>query len=334
MRSSDFHLVKCSGLRGLNVCLLTPLPWGARVWALPVLTVLAPSFGWAKQQGRRHKEGTVWARQAVLQLAHWLPNYPLICLGKSGYAVLTLLAATRAHTTWLTRLRLDAVLYEPAPERVPSRRSRPRVKSARLPGLAQVAAAASTNWLALTLPADARGQARQMELATSTALWYSTGTAVPVRWVLVRPVGESQGDIQALLSTDLALEAATILTTYALRWALEVTFTQVRAHLWTWKHSGRGPSWLLPAPPPMPLGLFSLVTLLVNRLHARGLLRAQACAWYHKQAHTFRDAPAAVRRYLWAETLFDNSPADPILLKIPHHQLRIWQQALAWAAQG
>ena len=70
---------------------------------------------------------------------------------------------------------------------------------------------------------------------------------------------------------------------------------------------------------PVLLGLFSLVTLLANRLHARGLLWAPACAWYHKQAPTFRDALAAVRRYLWAETLFDNSPADTVLLKIPRH---------------
>ncbi|MGI4869648.1 MAG: transposase [Janthinobacterium lividum] len=47
---------------------------------------------------------------------------------------------------------------------------------------------------------------------------------------------------------------------------------------------------------------------------------------------TFSDALAAVRRYLWAETSFDNSPTDTILLKIPCHQLRIWQEALAWAA--
>ena len=150
VRSSESHLVKCSGLRWLSVCLLTPLPWAARVWALPVLTLLAPSAGWAKGQGRRHKKVTDWARQAVLQLARWLPARPLICLGESGYAVLALLAATRAHTTWLTRLRLDAALYEPAPKRVPGQRGRPRVKGTRLSGLAQVAAAATTSWQALT----------------------------------------------------------------------------------------------------------------------------------------------------------------------------------------
>jgi len=331
VRSSESHLVKCSGLRWLSVCLLTPLPWAARVWALPVLTLLAPSAGWAKAQGRRHKKVTDWARQAVLQLARWLPARPLICLGDSGYAVLALLAATRAHTTWLTRLRLDAALYEPAPKRVPGQRGRPRVKGTRLSGLAQVAAAATTSWQALTLPADARGQARQVELATGTALWYSAGTAVPIRWVLVRPAGVAQATPQAFLSTDLALEAAAIVTTYAQRWALEVTFAQVRAHLGV-ETQRQWTDLAIARTTPVLLGLFSLVTLLANRLHARGLLRAQACAWYQKQAPTFSDALAAVRRYLWAETLFDSSPNDTVLLKIPRHQLHIWQEALAWAA--
>ena len=84
VRSSAAHLVKCSGLRWLSVCLLTPLPWATRVWALPVLTMLAPSAGWAQARGRRHKKVTDWARQAVKQLARWLPGRQLICLGDSG----------------------------------------------------------------------------------------------------------------------------------------------------------------------------------------------------------------------------------------------------------
>ena len=171
VRSSEAHLVKCSGLRWLCVCLLTPLPWAARVWTLPVLTVLAPSAGWATARGRRHKTVTDWARQAVRQLARWLPGRRLICLGDSGYAVLSLLAATRAQTRWLTRLRRDAALVEPAPTRQPGQPGRSRVKGARLPGLAQVAAAATTGWQVLPLPADARGPTRQIEVATGTALW-------------------------------------------------------------------------------------------------------------------------------------------------------------------
>jgi hypothetical protein len=43
VRSSHSHLVKASGLRWLSLMLLAPIPWAQRVWALPFLTVLAPS---------------------------------------------------------------------------------------------------------------------------------------------------------------------------------------------------------------------------------------------------------------------------------------------------
>ncbi len=43
VRSSHSHFVKASGLRWLGLMLLAPIPWAQRVWALPFLTVLAPS---------------------------------------------------------------------------------------------------------------------------------------------------------------------------------------------------------------------------------------------------------------------------------------------------
>ena len=42
-RSSRSFFVKSSGLRWISMMLLAPIPWAGRVWALPFLTVLAPS---------------------------------------------------------------------------------------------------------------------------------------------------------------------------------------------------------------------------------------------------------------------------------------------------
>lgn len=82
-----------------------------------------------------------------------------------------------------------------------------------------------------------------------------------------------------MLSTDLALEVAAIVTTYARRWALEVTFAQVWAYLGV-ETQRQWSDFAIIRTTPVLLGLFSRVTLLANRLHARGQLRAQACAWY------------------------------------------------------
>ena len=67
------------------------VPWAGRHWALPVLTVLAPSTRYCQQQGRRHKKLTGWARQMILQLRRWLPQRPLVLVGDNAYAVLDLL---------------------------------------------------------------------------------------------------------------------------------------------------------------------------------------------------------------------------------------------------
>src|SRR3954468_21125095 len=88
VRSSHGHFVKVSGLRWLSVMLLAPIPWAGGVWALPFLSVLAPSERYATKRGQRHKTltdwarqvgrarlgapGAAWARQVLLQTARWL----------------------------------------------------------------------------------------------------------------------------------------------------------------------------------------------------------------------------------------------------------------------
>ena len=66
VRSSKAFFVKTSGLRWLSLMLLVPIAWAGRVWALPFLTVLAPSSGIAGSVVG-HKMLTDWARQIALQ---------------------------------------------------------------------------------------------------------------------------------------------------------------------------------------------------------------------------------------------------------------------------
>ena len=115
VRSSHGHFVKASGLRWLSLMLVVPIPWARRPWALPFLTVLAPSERDARRRGRRHKRLTDWARQALLQTARWLPGRRVVVVADSGFAALELLAAVRRRAAVVTRLRLDARLFDPPP---------------------------------------------------------------------------------------------------------------------------------------------------------------------------------------------------------------------------
>ena len=74
VRSSGSHFVKASGLRWIALMWLTPIPWAHRVWALPFLTVLAPSERYYATKKRMAKNLTDWARQMIVQLRRWLPH--------------------------------------------------------------------------------------------------------------------------------------------------------------------------------------------------------------------------------------------------------------------
>ena len=88
VRSSHEHFVKTSGLRWLSLMLLVPIPWAQRVWALPFLTVLAPSERYHQQRHQRHKKLIDWARQMLMQVRRWLPHRELVVVADSSFAAL------------------------------------------------------------------------------------------------------------------------------------------------------------------------------------------------------------------------------------------------------
>jgi DDE superfamily endonuclease len=262
VRSSKGHFVKASGLRWLSLMLLVPIPWAGRVWALPFLTALAPSERHSREQGRRHKALTDWARQLVLQARRWMPERALVLVADSSFAALELLAGlVRQGVTCVTRLRLDAALYTPAPPRQPRARGRPRTKGERLPTLATVLADQATPWQRVTVP-DWYGEgARVVEIRSETAVWRHAGLpVVPIRWVLLRDPSR-RFDPQALLCTDLAQEPLQIIRWFTRRWQLEVTFREVRDHLGV-ETQRQWSDRAIARTTPCLLGLFSVVTLL------------------------------------------------------------------------
>jgi len=234
VRSSHSHFVKASGLRWLCLMLRVPIPWAGRVWALPFLTALAPSERANATAGRRHKTPTDWARQLLLTVRRWYPERAIVVVADSGYAALALLArcATLATPiTAITRLRLDAALYEPAPPRQAKQNGRPRMKGARLPTLATYAANPVTCWQSVTLTHWYGQGERTVELASQTAIWYHTGLPpVPIRWVLIRDP-QKGFTTQALLSTNLTTTPEQSVAWFVLRWQMEVTLEEVRRHL-------------------------------------------------------------------------------------------------------
>lgn len=334
VRSSHSHFVKASGLRWLSMMLLVPIPWAQRAWALPFLTVLAPSERYFEGKGRCHKKLTDWARQMLLQVRRWLPQRQVVVVADSSFAVLELLDGAWQLANpicMITRFRLDAALYAPAPARQPGQVGRPPLKGKRLPTLEQVAENPKTAWKRVTLP-DWYGEGqRVVELVSETAVWYHDGEPpVALRWVLIRdPMGKFK--TQALLCTDPKIKAVQILKWFMLRWQLEVTFREVREHLGV-ETQRQWSDWAILRTTPALLGLFSVITLLAHRSTVKGKLPVRQAAWYVKHVPTFSDALAAVRQRIWARLGFPTSDAKSNIVKMPHDLFLRLTEALCYTA--
>jgi DDE superfamily endonuclease len=333
VRSSKSHFVKASGLRWISLQVLAEVPWAGRIWGLPFLTVLAPSERYNVERGRRHKTLSDWGRQMIRQLRRWLPDCALVVVADSTYAVLELLAEAAGlpqPVTVITRLRLDAALYDPPPPREPGTKGRPRVKGERQPTLAARLLDPDTAWETLAIPWYGGGTA-QVEVATGTALWYHPGApTVALRWVLLRDPTQ-QFEPQALLSTDPTVSPPQILAWFVARWPLEVTFHEVRAHLGVETQRQWSDLAILRTTPAL-LGLFSLVTLFAQSCLDGRPLPVRQAAWYAKTAPTFSDTLAFVRRQLWPVTVFSTSPPSDEVIEIPRALFDRLTDTLAFAA--
>jgi hypothetical protein len=331
VRSSHTHFVKASGLRWVCLMVLAPIPWIDRIWALPFLTVLAPSERYYTARGRRPQSLLDRGRQAVWLVRRWLPTRELVIVGDHTYAALEWLDAVREAVCVITRLRLDAALYQPAPPRKPRQNGRPRKKGARLPTLAQVADHPATEWTTITTTQWYGQGERRVQIASATAVWYHTGMPpVPIRWVLIRdPAGRVAP--QALLSTKLDGDPAQILRWFILRWQLETTFEEARAHVGL-ETSRQWNDRSIARTTPALLGLYSMVTLIAAHLIQDQQAPVRTAAWYPKERATFSDSIALVRRCLWSTDPVLTLPEKADLVKIPRALFERFTDALCYAA--
>lgn len=335
VRSSHSHLVKASGLRWVTVMLLTCVPFAHRIWALPFLTLLAPSERYYGKR-RKHKKPTDWMRQALLQLRRWLPDRTIIFVADSTYAALDLLGRMIRlpnPITMVIRFRMDAALYAPAPPRAPGQKGRPRKKGMRLPTLLAVAADSTTVWIDYIVGCWYGEAKRPIQITSGTAVWFHNGLPpVPIRWVIVRdPLGRFK--TQALLSTDLNVSPVQIVEWFIQRWQLEVTHREVREHLGV-ETQRQWSDLAIARTTPALFGLFSLVTVFAHHLalaDGRAVF-ARRAAWYAKPLPTFSDALAAVRHVLWRHPTFHTSHLNRHIAKLPKAVFSRFADALCYSS--
>ena len=335
VRSTDDQVVMTPGLQWVSLMLLTRIRWAGRYWALPFLTALVPSSRYDRLRNRRHKMFTDYAQQMLVCLRRWLPDRELVVVCDGGYAKREFLLHCQRMSkpiVVISKLRKDASLYQPAPPRRPGQIGRPRVVGARLPSPTVVLDDPATEWIPYrAIRSDGIGF--MVELTSGVALWYRGGyPSVHMRWVVVRHLEEPLGPY-ALLCTDIEADPLQIVQWYMLRWQVEVTFEELRAHLGV-ETQRQWSDQAIARTTPSLFGLFSVATLAADVLiEQQGGIVPRATAWYAKTHPTFADAIALVRRHIWAqqETF---SPSEPglELIKLPRGIYRRMLDTLAYAA--
>jgi hypothetical protein len=112
---------------------------------------------------------------------------------------------------------------------------------------------------------------------------------------------------------------------------IEPTFKDARAHLGVetqrqWSHQATARTT------PALLALYAIVTLIAAHLLGTDTMPVRTAAWYRKEAATFSDTIALVRRWLWCQNHFSMSEAGADVVKIPRSLFERFTDALCYAA--
>ena len=229
MRSSGSHFVKASGLRWISLMLLTTIPWADRTWALPVLTALAPSER-LSAVGADSQEADRLGAPDDSSTPSLAAHRPLVIVADSSYAALDarILSVHDSSSTFITRLRLDAALYEPAPPRVPVTDGAPRLQRRTIACIES----------SLNAPMQVGPRCLWPGTTAPSARWRSS---LKQRSGITRashrcPSAGSSFETPYTSSTHKrccvpAISPAQIVDVVRAAWQIEVTFQETRAHL-------------------------------------------------------------------------------------------------------
>jgi len=300
VRSSQSKVVHCFGLKWICMMAIVPLPWSKRAWALPFFSVLAPSKNYNQTQNKRHKTTVDWACQMIKQVRRWLPDRTIVLVGDGAYAAVKLAlccCGLQMPVCLVSRLRLDAALYDFPPPNQPGKRGpKPKKGKRQTPLLTQIKDT-STQWTSIVIDWY-DGIKREVEIFSGISLWYTPGQSpVPIKWVVVRdPEGKLR--TEAFFATDLNASVQQILHWFVLRWNIEITFEEMRAHLGL-ETQRQWSDLAIARTTPVLFALFSMVVLMAVELSKSKAIKIFTCAWYKKTDATFSDIIAFVRRHIW-----------------------------------
>lgn len=240
-------------------------------------------------------------------LSGWFPDRRFVACVDTGYAGQSVLRHLPANVDLISQVHPRGVLYAPPPPPTGQRGAR-RKKGERLPDLDGWAADPRQPWQRLTF--DEFGLHTTLQVKVQQALYYTAGKDRLLTILLTRDV-RGKRPPQRFYCTRLDWSARQVLSAYASRWALEVTFEGAKQVLGLEDPANRLPR-AVRRTAPMALVLYSLI---VRWFDAEGQawVRFPDRPWYrHKREVSFQDMVTTLRRRSWEAKLREVvSPGGP-----------------------
>lgn len=179
------------------------------------------------------------------------------------------------------------------------------------------------------------GEQRVIECLTFECLWYHAGELpLKLRIVLVKtPSGKNEAE--TFFSTDLTNAPAQIIEWFVLRWNIEVTFEETRAHLGI-ETQRQWSDQAIARTTPLLMALFSIVVLVAVKINeTKKLVAQETTSWYDKKGElTLADLMMIIRRSIWLRMYFSMSKnyeknMDSLKITEKKANLLVYQLALA-----
>jgi hypothetical protein len=317
VRSTHSHVVKCFGLKWLSMCLIVQLPWCKRPWALPFLTFLQYSKAYDKEREQNHRTTLDYAKTGVRLIKKWVKTASWTLLGDGGFACVELVNTCLLNGGHLiSRLRLDACLYENPTDPKPGKKGRKPKKGKRIASFKTMREDETLVWTEVEVNWYG-GKKKTLRYVTGVNLMYKPKQDLPqIRWVLVKDPEERLLTIP-LFSSDITLEPKAIIEAFVNRFSIEVVFEESRALLGMETQRQWSDQAIIRSTP-LIFALFSIVCLVAVQLLSTELFSVHSTAWYKKNNDeaTFSDVIAYVRRYCWAGRYLINSQKNDELIKL------------------
>lgn len=297
----------------LTLLVRCPIWAPTKVWSLPIAFRLYRNRqgltkgkkknqkkGKKPKQAKRdpnHRTRPELAVELISLVASWFPERTLLVSGDSAYGGASVLRELPANVELISHVHPKGALYEPAPPREPGKKGAGRKKGKRLPGMAAWADNPTQPWQ--TLVFDQFGLHATLQVKTIRALYYKAGKDRLLVIVLVRDVLGKRPD-QMFYCTCLDWDAKQILSAYAGRWSIEVTFENSKQLLGLEDPANRKEK-AVRRTAPMALVLYSLIVAWFHQAGHRHLQFPDR-PWYRKKAEpSFADMLTTLRRLSWRD---------------------------------